>query len=87
MEVKGPYMHANRRLILIQNWCYTRDFQLTKQVAIDIAKHRAGWTLDKNEAQGALPRKVSKASTLSTPGQRFTEKSRPASVYCLIYGL
>ena len=29
MEVKGPYMHANRRLILIQNWCHTRDFQLT----------------------------------------------------------
>jgi len=29
MEVKGPYMHTNRRLILIQKWCYTRDFQLT----------------------------------------------------------
>ena len=30
MEVKGPYMHANRRLTLIQKWCDTRDFQLTK---------------------------------------------------------
>ena len=29
MEVKGPYMHANRRLTLIQKWCHTRDFQLT----------------------------------------------------------
>ena len=28
MEVKGPYMHANQRLILIQKWCDTRDIQL-----------------------------------------------------------
>jgi hypothetical protein len=29
MEVKGPYMHSNRRLTLIHKWCDTRDFQLT----------------------------------------------------------
>jgi hypothetical protein len=29
MEVKGPYMHANQRLIIIQKWCNTRDIQLT----------------------------------------------------------
>jgi len=29
MEVKGPYMHANQRPILIQKWCDTRDIQLT----------------------------------------------------------
>jgi hypothetical protein len=30
IEVKGPYMHANQRLILIQKWCDTRDIQLTE---------------------------------------------------------
>jgi hypothetical protein len=28
MEVEGPYMHANQRLILMQKWCDTRDIQL-----------------------------------------------------------
>jgi len=37
MEVKGPYMHANRRLILIQKWCNTRDFQLTATLALPYA--------------------------------------------------
>jgi hypothetical protein len=27
-------MHANRRLILIQKWCYTRDFQPTEKVLL-----------------------------------------------------
>ena len=29
MEVEGPYMHPNQRLILIKKWCDTRDIQLT----------------------------------------------------------
>jgi len=29
MEVEGPYMHPNQRLILIQKWYDTRDIQLT----------------------------------------------------------
>jgi hypothetical protein len=32
MEVKGPYMHTNQKLILMQKWCDTRDFQLTVTV-------------------------------------------------------
>jgi hypothetical protein len=35
MEVEGPYMHPNQRLILIQKWCDTRDIQLTPRTTYE----------------------------------------------------
>ena len=44
MEVEGPYMHPNQRLILIQKWYGTRDIQLTRcgWCGIGVAKIAGG---------------------------------------------
>ena len=60
-EVKGPYMHTNQRLILIQKWYDTRDIQLTAPKLElkdgDGVPHEplaAGWGSSPKEVAGVL---------------------------------